>query len=200
VFGIFGTSFEELALDHPDAAVRAESRRRFDALVAFARELGAPGVTILPGVAFDDDALDRAAAELPERVAAAGDAGLELRVEPHVGSIAETPAQALCLVELVPGLRLTYDESHFAYQGYGQDETAALLPHAGHVHLRQAAPGVMQARTREGSIDFRRHVADLDAAGYRGFLGLEYQWDEWLECTRVDCLSETAELRDLLLS
>jgi hypothetical protein len=38
----------------------------------------------------------------------------------------------------------------------------------------------------------------LSERGYPGYLGLEYQWDEWMDFNRVDCISETAELRDVL--
>jgi sugar phosphate isomerase/epimerase len=58
----------------------------------------------------------------------------------------------------------------------------------------------MQLPAREGVIDFPRLVRRLGAAGYRGYLTLEYQWEEWLDCRRVDCVSETAELRDVLLA
>jgi sugar phosphate isomerase/epimerase len=58
----------------------------------------------------------------------------------------------------------------------------------------------MQLPTHEGVIDFPRLRRALDAAGYEGYLTLEYQWEEWLDCYRVDCISETAELRDLMLA
>jgi sugar phosphate isomerase/epimerase len=49
VFAILAEDFETLAVNHPDAAVREESRRQFDRVLEFAVRLGAPGLTILPG-------------------------------------------------------------------------------------------------------------------------------------------------------
>lgn len=203
VFAIFGGDFGELAVNHPDAQVRGNSLAHFRAVLDFAARLGAPGVTLLPGVLFDgvdpDASLALAAAELQRRAELAAEAGLRLAIEPHVQSIVETPARTLDLLRQAPAVRLALDHSHFVFQGIPQAEADALIPHAAHVHLRQAAPGVMQARTSEGAIDFPALRDQLDAHGYDGYLALEYQWEEWLDCTRVDCIAETAALRDLLL-
>lgn len=203
VFLILG-AFDAVAINHPDAAVRAESLSYFGPAVELASRLHAPGLTVLPGVDFDgveaDSGLELAAAELRRRAQIAGEAGLALSFEPHFGSIAATPERALRLIELAPEARLALDCSHFAFQGIAQSEVDALIPHARHVHLRQAATGAMQTPTHEGAIDFAVLLGELDAAGYAGYLALEYQWEEWLDCNRVDCVSETAELRDLLLA
>jgi sugar phosphate isomerase/epimerase len=200
VFLILG--FDELAINHPDPAVRAESLAYFEATVAFARALGAPGVSILPGMDFDgvphETSLRLAADELRRRARIAGEAGLRLSYEPHYQSIVETPERTLRLRELAPEASLALDHSHFAYQGFAQDELDALVPHAGHVHLRPAAEGAMQLRAGEGAIDFVRLARTLAQAGYDGWLTIEFQWEAWLDCRRVDCVSETAELRDLL--
>jgi sugar phosphate isomerase/epimerase len=205
VFAILGGSFEELAPNHPDEAVRAESMRCFGLFLEFTKRLGAPGLTVLPGTPFegveDDDGLALAAEELARRAQLAGEAGLRLAVEPHIGSIVATPDRARELVERAPGLGLALDYSHFVYQGIDQAEVDGLLGDTHHFHVRQAAPGVVQARTHEGTIDFVRIRDLLLAQGYEGYFALEYQWEDgWLDFTRVDCLSETAETRDLLLT
>jgi sugar phosphate isomerase/epimerase len=204
VFMILGTSFHELALDHPDAAVRERAWEAFERFVEFSVAIGAPGITVLPGVAFegeDEEACrERAAAELSRRSARAAEAGLRLSFEPHYGSIAQTPERTLELLDRAPGVHLALDHSHFVYQGIAQEDVDVLIPHARHVHLRQAAPGSMQLPARTGVIDFRLLVERLRAGGYEGYLCLEYQWEEWLDCNRVDCISETAELRDVLLA
>jgi hydroxypyruvate isomerase len=104
------------------------------------------------------------------------------------------------LLALCPGLSLSLDLSHFAYHGLDQAAADPLLGRTAHVHLRQAAPGVMQARAHDGSLDFRKLIAQLDARGYDGYYTIEYQCEEWLDCNRVDCISETAALRDVLLA
>lgn len=203
VFVILATSFRDLAVNHPDPGVRVTSLGQFREAVRFAAHLGSPGMTILPGATYDgvDPAESRAlaASELQRRSEIAGEVGLELSIEAHYQSIVPTIATTEELLAAAPGLSLTLDYSHFVYQGIPEREVDVLIPHARHVQLRQAAPGVMQARVTEGAIDFVRVQRDLEAAGYAGYLGLEYQHEEWLDCLRVDCISETAALRDLLL-
>jgi hydroxypyruvate isomerase len=203
VFAILRPTFEDLAVNHPDQEVRRESRSHFQRVIDFAQRIDAPGLTIQPGMAFagvdPKRSLGVAAAELRHRATIAGEAGLRLSIEPHYQSIVETPGKTLELLEQAPEVSLSLDYSHFVFQGISQDEVDALVPYSGHVHLRQAAPGVMQARAEEGSIDFQRVTEKLNAGGYRGYLALEYQHEEWLDCQRVDCISETAALRDIVL-
>lgn len=204
VFAILAEDFETLAVNHPDAEVREESRRRFERVLEFAARLQAPGLTILPGWPFPgvdrESNVELAAAELQRRAELAGEAGLRLSVEPHYRSIAETPAATLELLARAPDVSLALDYSHFVFQGIRQADLDPLIARTGHVHLRQAAPGVMQARAREGTIDFAAVLDALAAASYEGFLAIEYQCEDWLECRRVDCLTETAEMRDLVLA
>ena len=185
--------------------MREQALEHFAQFVAFSRAIGAPGITVLPGTTFDgvpdEESLERAATQLNLRARLAAEAGLRLAFEPHYGSLAETPATALALIERTPDVGFALDYSHFVYQGIAQDEIDALLPRAHHVHIRQAAPGVVQARTREGTIDFVRIRDALLAIGYDGYFALEYQWEDgWLDFSRVDCIAETAETRDVLLT
>jgi sugar phosphate isomerase/epimerase len=201
VFMIVGGSFEEFAQNHPDEAVRDEALQQFQQFVIFARRLQAPGLTILPGTTFDEASLELAAAELNRRAQIAGEAGLRLAFEPHYGSVAETPARALELVERTPDVGFALDYSHFVYQGIPVEDVDPLLARTHHLHVRQAAPGVIQARTREGVIDFVSIRDALLGMGYDGYFALEYQWEDgWLDFARVDCIAETAELRAVLLN
>lgn len=202
VFLILG--LEELAINHPDADVRAESFRWFEQAVRFVVRLSAPGITVLPGTTFEgvdpSDGLSLAASELQRRAVVAGESGLRVSCEAHVGSIVESPALTLELLERAPDVWLTLDHSHFIFQGIEQNDATALIPRSRHLQLRQSAPGMMQARAGEGALDLDRLRAQLDAGGYAGFVSIEYLHDEWLDCTRLDCVSETAALRELLLA
>lgn len=164
--------------------------------------MGSPGVTILPGVSYEGDAweqaVDRAADELGERVSLAGEAGLRLSVEPHTGSIVDTPERALALLERVPGLTVTLDYGHFTYAGFTDEQIEPLTAHAGHVQCRGGASGVLQASMAANTIDFARMVEALQSHGYTGYLACEYVWADWLGCNLVDNLTETVALRDLL--
>jgi sugar phosphate isomerase/epimerase len=204
VFAILGTSFEALAVNHPDEAIRVESMRQFEALVEFASRLKSPGITVLPGTTFDgvddDESLTLAAAELEKRARLAGEAGLRFAIEPHFDSVVPTPARTLALLERTENVGLALDLSHFVYAGIAQEETYSLLGHTHHVHLRQAAPDAIQTRVREGIIDFPEFRDRLLANGYDGYFALEYQWEEGPpDFTHVDCITESVELRDLML-
>jgi sugar phosphate isomerase/epimerase len=205
VFAILGNPLElsALSLNHPDPAVREEAMRQFHQIVRFASRIRAPGITLLPGSVFEgmslQECLDLSAAELQRRAEVAGEAGLALSIEPHYESVVETPDLTLELLEKAPGLMVTLDHGHFVFQGFSQDEIDVLIPRSRHLQLRQAARGDMQAPARKGAIDYGLMLDRLAKAGYQGYLGLEYQWDEWMDFNRVDCISETAELRDLLL-
>ena len=204
VFVVLGGDFAALAVNHPDEAQRRESRQQCLRMFEFAAAAGAPGVTLLPGIAWPGEdpnvSRHRAADELQWRATRAATHGLQLSIEAHVESIVETPDQVLELLASAPGVRLTLDPGHFVYQGFTDSDVDVLIPFARHVQARQAAPGLLQTRLDDGTIDFVRFLHKLEAAGYSGCFGLEYQWDDWLECNRVDCIAETACLRDLVLA
>ncbi len=201
-FPTFGHGFRDRPVNTPDAAERAANERRFRAIVAVCQRLGAGGITLLPGVIWDDLGPDRsfelAVAGLRRLVPIAHDAGLRLSVECHLESVAEPPAKALALIEAVPGLKLTLDYSHFVANGYAPEEVHPLVPHAGHVHARQARNGALQEGRRRGTLDFDDIVRRLKAAGYAGDICVEYTWQEWRGCDNVDVVSESILLRDQL--
>jgi len=194
--------FEDAAVNHPDPAERERSLEFFDRALEFARRVGSPGMTILPGVVFGgepwEDAAGRAAEGLRIRIDRAAEAGLRLSVEPHQGSFIDTPELTARFLEMVPDLRLTLDYGHFVFGGSSDDDIEPLLPAAGHVQCRGGRPGTLQADMRANTIDFPRMVRGLAATGYQGFLATEYVWSEWHRCNEVDNLTETVELRDVL--
>ena len=75
---------------------------------------------------------------------AASAAPMTVALETHAGSVAVYPEVARELVARCPGLKLTYDPSHFIADRVPVDETLDLLPHAAHVHLRNARVGHFQ--------------------------------------------------------
>jgi hypothetical protein len=58
----------------------------------------------------------------------------------------------------------------------------------------------LQVAVAMDAIEWAPVVAALNARGYTGYLALEYTWQEWLNCNRVDTVGESALLRDLLLA
>ena len=98
-----------------------------------------------------------------------------------------------------PDLTLTLDYTHFTRAGMPDDEVLQpLLPFASHFHVRGARTGRLQAAFKDNAIDYRRVVDGLRAAGYAGWLGVEYVWIDWEHCNECDNLSETILFRDFL--
>lgn len=204
VFAIPATDFETMSANNPDDGEQERSLDFFRDAVEFAATVGSPGITTLPGVAFDGDsfgdALTRSADGLGRRVEMAAVRGLVVSVEPHTGSLIDTPDKTLQLLDRVPGLQVTLDYAHYIYGGVSQSEADAVLPHARHLQCRPGRPGALQVRVAEDAIDWAAVVRELHLGGYQGYLALEYTWQEWLDCNRVDTVAESALLRDVLLA
>ena len=201
LFFIAGTTFEEAAPNQSTAPRRAHSRRQFEAAAAVAAAIGAPGLTILPGIVWSSDnriGWDVCVDELTWRVGRAAEFGLEVGVEPHIGSLVSTPELALALVESVPGLHVTLDISHFDVQDITADRGLSLIPHTRHVHVRAAMPGAIQVRWDQNQSDVRGLVEALTASGYDAAYCVEYvPMPKW-RCDDVDVVSETLRTRAAL--
>ncbi len=202
VFGQPGTVFEENAVNHPEASVRAAAAEFFYRLLEFALRCNGSHISLLPGVHFagesEADSFQRSVEELAWRVEAAAKVGVTLSVEPHIGSIAPTPQAAARLLDMTPGLTATLDYTHFTYQGIPDSEIEPLMARASHFHARGACKGKLQASMKENTIDFDGVLRAMQRANYNGFVVLEYCWVDWMDLNRVDNLSETVILRDLL--
>jgi sugar phosphate isomerase/epimerase len=202
VFCVPWTDFTTMAPNHPDPAERARGRQLFRDMLDLAAALGAPGVTMLPGVDWPDESharsLARAAAQLQERAEEAGERGLEFSIEAHLGSVCDDPADVLHLCEQAPALALTLDYTHFVAQGIGESEIEPLAPFARHVQTRGVAHDRLQAPLKENTLDFERMVDVLCSTGYDGFVAIEYMWVDWKRLNEVDVLSETLMLRERL--
>jgi sugar phosphate isomerase/epimerase len=171
-------------------------------VVRFCREAGVPTLFVLPGVVNPGqgraEALAQSATSLNRLMPIAQEAGVTLTVEPHVHSYLESPALALELIERVPGLKLTLDYAHFVCLGWRQDEIDVLVPHAAHMHMRQARPGALQTKAHEGTINMAAQLAVLKSANYAGYLSLEYVHQDYMGTLYDDVLTETVQLRDLI--
>lgn len=191
-------------INHPDPEVRAQTRRLFAGITTFARKAGFASVMMIPGHVHGElgqtaqQAFATSVAELQEMVAMAGDQGLQCNIEPCAGSIAQQPADAVRLLEAVPGLGLTLDYAHQVQLGLGQAEIEALHPHARHFHAKQSAPGAFQARPDEGVIDFGRMLRKLRADGYEGVVCVEFVTSQAVLDAGWDMKRETARLKQLL--
>jgi sugar phosphate isomerase/epimerase len=199
VFVLPGTDFQTLAPNHPDAAERSASRELYLDLLELAESLGAPGITILPGVDWEDvsheDSMARCAEELSWRAAQALSRSLRFSVEAHIGSLVENPSEALKLIELADGVELTLDYGHFVARGFTHEEIEPLVRHSRHFHARCARNERLQSSMKENEIDFERVVDVMNETGYDGYLGLEYVWVDWEHCNECDNIAETVLLK-----
>lgn len=189
-----------LAATLEDAERRAREIDLFRALVPFAVELGAAGITVSPGLAPPpdaitppEDALDEAPDGLPAdppippgefafnratdalrtMLETARSAGIALSIEPHLDSVAPTPAEARRLLAAVPGLSITLDLAELTCQNIPFDDAAALLPHVRHVQVRGAARNRLQTPHDKSTVDVPRWMAALRSAGYDGRIAVE---------------------------
>ncbi len=196
--------FRPFAINHPEAARRQKARDWFLQTLEYALACSSEHVTILPGVHFEEeqpeDSLKRAHDELAWRVDEASRAKITLGTEAHVGSLAPEPKAAAALIAAVPGLTLTLDYTHFTRAGLPDSQIEGLIPLASHFHVRGARTGRLQAPFKDNTIDYSRVLDRMAAAGYEGWLGVEYVWIDWEHCNECDNLSETILFRDFLLS
>ncbi|MCL5996755.1 MAG: sugar phosphate isomerase/epimerase [Chloroflexi bacterium] len=196
-------SFESMAANHPDANERSKGRELFLRMLEFTLRCNAPHMTGLPGVAWQGEtfetSLQRCVDELAWRAEQASKVGIVFSVEAHVGSLAPTPQKALLLVTSCPGLTLTLDYTHFASQGFPDDDVEPLVKHASHFHARGARRSRLQAPLKENVIDYPRVIRAMKQTGYSGYVGVEYVWQDWEHCNEVDNVSETVMMRDLIV-
>ena len=200
VFLQMAEDFVPYAINHPEPQRRRHARDWFMHALDYASALGAAHVTALPGVAFESESygasLGRSVDELGWRVEQAARQEIVFAVEAHVGSIVPEPRQAEALLDKVPGLTLTLDYTHFARNGLPLEAVEPLVRHATHFHARGAREGRLQTSFQDNTIDYARVLDCMEQAGYSGWIGMEYVWNDWEHCNECDNLSETILFRD----
>ncbi|HEV2327848.1 MAG TPA: sugar phosphate isomerase/epimerase family protein [Verrucomicrobiae bacterium] len=191
-------NFADFAVNHPEAKRREFARKQFLKTLDYAAEAGSDHVSILPGVVFSDESratsLARAAEELAWRVERAASMKLTVGIEPHVGSIVDSPTHAMDLANRVPGLGFTLDYAHFTRAGIPDAEIEPLCARATHFHARCARKDRLQSSFKDNTIDFTRALKALKHNNFRGWIALEYVWIDWEHCNEVDIISETVLL------
>ncbi len=197
LFHLFGDSLHERNLALPPDP---QNLTDLKAALAFAKAAGTPSIFKQPGMINPGQsraqALAASAESLRPMVAVGQEAGIAVLVEPHVQGILETPELTEELLAKVPGLGIVLDPSHFAVFGHSQTAVEALAGHAGHVHLRQAKPGQLQAKMDEGTLNFSSFFGALRAANYDGWCSIEYEHDSFMNSLFDDVLTETVKMRD----
>lgn len=115
----------------------------------------------------------------------AGEMGLVLAVEPHVGGVLCRPEQAEWVRARVglDSLKFNYDESHFQLRGLDLAESAKIMiPHAVATHQKDArgdADHVQFLLPGEGDFAYPGFVRLLAGLGYDGYLTVEVSGMVW---------------------
>ena len=94
-------------------------------------------------------------------------------LEPWAGAVVNSAETCIEMMAAVPGLGLLVDTGHVADWG---GDPLELLEFAGHVQLRQGAPGFTQLHVDDpnGVVDFDAILTRLDALGSTAKLSIEY--------------------------
>lgn len=171
------------------------------ASAAAARALGCSTLIVTAGnvVAGESYAITRGRVlrKLRAMAAVAADEGMTLCLEPlnpfddHPGYWLTTMAEAADLVEEIgaPSLRILYDIYHQQItEGNLIVNLGRYLPLIGHIHVAQV-PGRFELVG--GEIDYATIFREIDAAGYTGYVGLEFR-------SRINAMAALAQAKTLL--
>jgi hydroxypyruvate isomerase len=177
--------FTELPLlERPAAARAAEFRDNVEATVGIGERLGCRAFALYGNrvEGADPAAQDELATEqLALAGRAAARVGGTVLLEPLSGSPRyplRTAADAVAVLDRVAAatgvanLGLLADLYHLASNGDDLDRVAG--EHAGRVAHVQIADVPGRGAPGSGTLDLDRHLGRLEAAGYRGWVGLEY--------------------------
>lgn len=167
-----------------DPARREQAERAFEDAAELAARLGARTLNMLVGRALADVSESRQLAAMTDALRAlAGEArrrSLRIVIEPvnavdHPGYLAPTPADAAALVEAVgsDALGVLLDVYHVARAG--DDPLVAIDRCAGLIGHVQVADYPGRGQPGSGSLDLGGILERLDARGYAGAVGLEYE-------------------------
>ena len=168
-----------------DPERRASQRSRILAGIELAADLaGAEGTPCVVTMAYgrpEGYGADREtiAANMSELAEIAGQRGVVIALEPHVGQSFDLPEKVQWLMEQVnsPHFRLNFDNSHFEVMGRDVAEYVPLLaPYAVHTHVkdqRGVVPGYEFLVPGEGDFDYARYLTAMHQAGYRGAITVE---------------------------
>jgi len=140
------------------------------------------------------DVLRDSVDSLEEYYGCASRHGVSLGLELHNNSPFETVEAARYVYERIPEATIVFDPTHFIMDGLTLQDSEFVMGKAVHCHIRDAGPGMIQARLGEGTVDFAWIVRRFNELGYEGHLSIEYlhndEWDALAEAVRLKALLE----------
>jgi len=183
--------------NHEDDAARREAVDSAKQGIDDAVELGAPVVMIPTGWKAGEDrnaTRRRWIRGLKELQPTAQEAGVILTVENFPG--AQSPfviaADMLEAVREVPGMKITFDNGNAAGGEDPAESFARCAEHVVHAHFKDwsvagEGRGILMLNGRryepaligEGIVDHQSCLAAMQAAGYDGYINIEYEGDDY---------------------
>jgi sugar phosphate isomerase/epimerase len=173
------------------------TRKRFDGLCRLAKSLSVAVITLHASPTGTP-----VADEVRRLAPLAGHAmreGLVLALITHAGTLTADPHVAVELCQLIPGLGLTLDPSHFLQGPHPDVDYDMVFPYVQNVHLRDTGlvPGEFQVRVGQGQIEYARIVNLLERYGYSRSLTVaiidrpDNPFDREVELRKLKLLLET---------
>ena len=174
-----------VSLMEEDGASHSANLERLKATVDLALEWaladGPPVIDTTAGGRPEDweSKLDMLIERIQEAVEYAASQGVTIAIEPHVGSIIDTPDRTLELIDRVGSdfLRVNFDISHFNVMGIGIEESVSkMAPYARHTHVkdeRGTVPDYEFLVPGEGEFDYVAYLKAMQRHGYTGFITAE---------------------------
>ncbi|WP_199430332.1 hydroxypyruvate isomerase family protein [Qaidamihabitans albus] len=160
----------------------AEFRDSADVAVGIAERLGCRAFNALYGNRLDGvepaEQDELALSTLDSLAAAAGEIGARVLVEPLAGAPKYpllTAADALAVIDKVGRDNVTLLADLYHLAANGDDLGAVIAEHTGRIGHVQVADVPGRGEPGSGELDIDGYLADLEAAGYSGFVGLEYK-------------------------
>lgn len=174
-----------VSLMDEDSASHAANFERLkstmDLALDWANGDGPPVIDTTAGGAPED--WDSKLGMLVERIQEAAEygekTGVTVAIEPHVGSIIDTPDRMLEVIRRVgsPAIGVNFDISHFNVMGIGIEESVSkMAPHARHTHVkdeRGTVPDFEFLVPGEGEFDYVTYLKAMQRHGYTGFITAE---------------------------
>ena len=123
--------------------------------------------------------LDMLVGRIQEAAQYAESQGVTIAIEPHVGSIIDTPDRMTEVIRRVgsDAVAVNFDISHFNVMGIGIEESVSkLAPFARHTHVkdeRGVVPDFEFLVPGEGEFDYVAYLKSMQRHGYTGFITAE---------------------------
>ncbi len=156
-------------------------KRTMDLALDWATADGPPVIDTTAGGSPEDweSKLDLLVERIQEAAAYGQSQGVTIAIEPHVGSIIDTPQRMLEVIRRVDSdvVGVNFDISHFNVMGIGIEESvSAMAPHASHTHVkdeRGTVPDFEFLIPGEGEFDYVTYLKSMQRHGYTGFITAE---------------------------